>query len=82
MLSAEATKVLQRLADLSAQKQQKPYSAVMRHLRLRLSITLVKAVHHCLRGSRKKRPPINSRSGFLADAEPTEPSPEFRILHD
>jgi hypothetical protein len=37
-----------------ANKQQQPYSAIMKHLPLRIGITLVKAAHHCLRGSRKR----------------------------
>ena len=53
MLAPAATQLLQHLAGLLANRQQKPYSTVMQHLRLRLAITLVKAVHHCLRGSRK-----------------------------
>ncbi|MGL4351554.1 MAG: reverse transcriptase domain-containing protein [Plesiomonas shigelloides] len=78
MLAPEATKILQHLAGITAHKQQKPYSAIVNHLRLRISITLVKAAHHCLRGSRKRRhntiqPPTHT--------EPTEPSPDFRMIH-
>ena len=49
LLAPAATQLLQRLAALTADRQQKPYSIVMQHLRLRIAITLVKAVNHCLR---------------------------------
>jgi hypothetical protein len=55
MLAPDATKILQHLAHITAHKQQKPYSAIVNHLRLRIMTTLVKATHQCLRGSRKKR---------------------------
>jgi hypothetical protein len=49
MLAPEATKNLQHLADLMSNKQQQPYSAIMKHLQLRIGITLVKAaVCRCL----------------------------------
>jgi hypothetical protein len=32
MLTPEATKILQHLADIMANKQQQPYSAIMKHL--------------------------------------------------
>jgi hypothetical protein len=32
MLAPEATKIFQHLADLMANKQQQPYSAIMKHL--------------------------------------------------
>jgi hypothetical protein len=34
MLAPEATKILQHMAHITAHKQQKPYSAIMKHLRL------------------------------------------------
>jgi hypothetical protein len=50
MLAPEATKILQHLAHINVTKTQKPYSATVKHLRLRIAITLVKAAHHCLWG--------------------------------
>jgi hypothetical protein len=46
MLAPEAPKILQHLADPMAnkqqqQQQQQAYSAIMKHLRLRIDITLV-----------------------------------------
>ncbi|MGL5814518.1 MAG: reverse transcriptase domain-containing protein, partial [Aeromonas sp.] len=79
MLAPEATRILQHLAEIMARKQQRPYSAIMKHLRLRLAITLVKAVHHCLRGSRKKRH-LAPNTPFIP-LSPLEPSPDFRMLH-
>ena len=77
MLAPAATKLLQHLAALTAHRQQKPYSTVMQHLRLRIAITLVKAVRHCLRSSRKKC--LIHTPRFLAP-EPTDPCPEFHML--
>jgi hypothetical protein len=81
MLAPEATKILQHLADLMAnkQQQQQPYSAIMKHHQLRIGITLVKAVHHCLRGSRKRHQKPSSR---FATQTPVEPSPEYRMLYN
>jgi hypothetical protein len=78
MLAPEATKILQHLAGITAHKQQKPYSAIVNHLRLRISLTLVKAAHHCLRGSRKRRHQTNQ---LTTHTEPSEPSPDFRLIH-
>ena len=78
MLAPAATKLLQHLAALTATRQQQPYSTVMKYLRLRIAITLVKAVHYCLRGSRKKR--LLPTPRFQAP-DPPDPSPEFRMLY-
>jgi hypothetical protein len=78
MLASEATKILQHLAHITAKKTQKPYSAIVKHLRLRIAITLVKAAHHCLRASRKKRHQTTSTS---TSNQPSEPSPEYRMLN-
>jgi hypothetical protein len=78
MLAPEATKILQHLAHITANKTQKPYSAIVKHLRLRIAITLVKAVHHCLRASRKKRHHAPSSN---TPNQPLEPSPEYRMLN-
>jgi hypothetical protein len=79
MLAPEATKILQYLAHITAHRQQKPYSAIVNHLRLQIAITLVKAVHHCLRGSRKKRPQTTQTStpNQPSSSEPSQP----RLLH-
>jgi hypothetical protein len=72
-----APEILQHLADLVANKQQQTYSAIMKLLRLRIDITLVKAVHHCLRGSRKRHQQPSSR---FTSQNPIEPSLEY-MLH-
>jgi hypothetical protein len=77
MLAPEATKILQHLAHHIAEKQQRPYCTMMKHLRLRISITLVRAVHHCIRASRAKRLRVPPR--YIAP-EPSDPCPEFRML--
>jgi hypothetical protein len=77
MLAPEATKILQHLAHHIAEKQQRPYSTMMKHLRLRISITLVRAVHHCIRASRAKRLRVPPR--YVAP-EPHDPCPEFRMM--
>ena len=78
LLAPAATKLLQHLAALTADRQQLPYSTVMKYLRLRIAITLVKAVHYCLRGSRKKR--LLPLPRFLAPSPP-EPCSEFRMMY-
>jgi hypothetical protein len=77
MLAPEATKILQHLAHIAACKQQKPYSAIVKHLRLRIAITLVRADHHCLRGSREKCPQTTQTS---TPNQPSEPSPEVKSI--
>jgi hypothetical protein len=54
MLAPAATKILQQLAHITTKKTQKLYSAIVKHIRLCIAITLVKAPHHGLRASRKK----------------------------
>jgi hypothetical protein len=78
MLAPEATKILQHLAHITANKTQKPYSVIVKHLRLRIAITLVKAANHCLRASRKK--PHHAPSSNTPN-QPSEPSPEYRMLN-
>jgi hypothetical protein len=79
MLAPEATKILQHLAHITANnKTQKPYSAIVKHLRLRIAITLVKAAHHCLRASRKK---CHHTPSSNTPNQPSEPSPEYRMLN-
>jgi hypothetical protein len=78
MLAPEATKILQHLAHITANKTQKPNSAIVKHLRLRIAITLVKAAHHCLRAPRKKRHHAPSNN---TPNQPSEPSPEYRMLN-
>ena len=76
MLAKDADKVIQRLANRMDERTQKPYASVVQYLRLRLSVCLVKAVHMCIRKSRKKKT-ITSR--FLPP-QPTQPFPELRML--
>jgi hypothetical protein len=76
MLAPEATKILQHLANKLSEKTQRPYSTMMKHIRLRISITLARAVHHCLRAPRNKA--IRIPPSFILP--PTgDPSPEFRM---
>ena len=67
MLASAATQLLQHLAGLLVDHQQNPYSTVMQHPLLHLAITLVKAVHRCLQGSRKKR--LLHTPGFLVSTQ-------------
>ena len=78
MLAPEAKRLLQRLAGANAHKTQRQYSQVMRFLTIRISIALVKASHHCLRGSRRSRYK-NAPRRFSAP-DPIEPDGEFRML--
>ena len=79
MLAPQATKLLQRLASLTAEKTQRPYSTVMQFLRQRFSIALVKAVHLCLRTTRSNKPKRRltpSQSQTLRDH-----SSEYKLMH-
>jgi hypothetical protein len=77
-LAPEATKIIQHLAHITAHKQLMPYSAIVKHLRLCIVITLVKAAHHCLRGSRKKcHQPAPTRNR----KQPSEPSLDYGMLY-
>ena len=78
MLAKDADKVMQCLANRMAERTQKPYASVVQYqyLRLRLSVCLVKAVHMCIRKSRKKK---TITSGFLPP-QPKQPFPELRML--
>jgi hypothetical protein len=76
MLAPEATKLLQHPAETLADKQQRPYSAIMKHLWLCIAITLVKAVHHCLRGSRKKHNHTTSKT-HTPPSPPLNPALSF-----
>jgi hypothetical protein len=70
--------ILQHLADPIANKQQQPYSAIMKHLRLRIAITLVKAVHHCIQGSKSD---TSNPAPDSSPKNPIEPSPEYLMLY-
>ena len=78
MLAPAHTQLLQHLAGHFANCGQKPYPTVMQHLRLCLTIVLVQAVHHCLRGLRKKC--LIHTPCFLA-LTPANPSPEFSMMY-
>jgi hypothetical protein len=78
VLAPEAVKILQHLAHITVKKTQMPYSAIVKHLRLRIAITLVKAAHHCLRSSRKKR---HQTTSTYTPNQPSEPSPEYHMLY-
>jgi hypothetical protein len=65
MLAFEATKILQHLAHITAEKQQKLYSAIVKTLRLHIAIASAETAHHCLRGSGRsstKQPPTTFRT--------------------
>ena len=51
-MGREATIFYKRLADLVAQKQQRPYALVMNWLRCRLSFAILRSAIMCIRGSR------------------------------
>ena len=52
MLGVEATSTLIRIARCLASKWQQPYSSMYGYIKSRISITLVRSTHRCIRGSR------------------------------
>jgi hypothetical protein len=59
MLAPEATKILQHLAHITVDKQQKPYSAIMKHLRLRIAIHSSQSCPPLPQRIQKEAPPNN-----------------------
>ena len=52
LLGVEATAILKRIASRLATKWRQPYSKTCGYVKSRVAITLVRATHRCLRGSR------------------------------
>ena len=52
LLGVEATATLKRIASRLATKWRQPYSKTCGYVKSRIFITLVCAIHRCLRGSR------------------------------
>ena len=52
LIGKEAKTLLKKLSSLLADKWEKPYSVVCGYVNAQLSIAIVRATHHCLRGSR------------------------------
>ena len=52
LLGVEATATLKRIASRLATKWRQPYSKMCGYIKSRMAITLVRATHRCLRGSR------------------------------
>ena len=52
LLSVEATATLKRIDSRLATKWQQPYLRTCGYVKSRISITLVRATHGCIRGSR------------------------------
>ena len=52
LLGVEATATLKRISSCLATKWRKPYSKTCGYVKSRVAITLVRATHRCLRGSR------------------------------
>jgi hypothetical protein len=66
-----------RLIWLGVDSNAEPEDVSSKHLRLRITITLVKAIHHCLKRSQKKLPHPNHH--FVAQ-EATGLSPDYFVL--
>ena len=52
LIGKEAKTLLKKLSSLLAEKWEKPYSVVCGYVNAQVSIAIVRATHHCLRGSR------------------------------
>ena len=61
LLGVEFEASLKRLAAKVARKWESPYSQVCGYLRARVSISLIRSAHRCLRGSRVPSARISSR---------------------
>ena len=59
LLGVEATATLKRIASRLATKWRQPYSKTCGYVKSRFAITLVRATHRCLRGSRVPAHRIN-----------------------
>ena len=66
LLDREASALLKRLALKLSDKWQRPYSVVAGYLNARMSVSIVRATHSCLRGSRV---PSSRMSKFLPQFE-------------
>jgi hypothetical protein len=67
LLGREASTFAKRLAAKLANKWQKPYSQVCGYVQARLSISIVRATHLCLRGSRIPTSKISIRRSLCED---------------
>jgi hypothetical protein len=52
LIGKEAKTLLKKLSSLLAEKWGEAYSEVCGYVNARMSIAIVRATHHCLRGSR------------------------------
>ena len=59
LLGVEATATLNSLANHLATKWKQPYSKTCRYVKSNIAITLVRANHHCILGSRMPAHRIN-----------------------
>ena len=76
MLGEATTKLLQRVATLQSEKDNRPYSIFMCDLRQRFALALAKSVHACLRLSRKRERGITPH---MLPPTPNTPPPEFLV---
>ncbi len=67
LLGKEATTFSKRLAAKLASKWQRTYSEVCGYVNARLSITIVRATHLCLRGSRVPTDKMSTRRALWED---------------
>ena len=76
-MGREATTFYKRLADLLAQKQQKPYPVVINWLRCKLSFAAVRSSIMCIRGTRSSiNRPLRDADIILATSEGGIPQDE------
>jgi hypothetical protein len=61
LIGKEAPSVLKELSTLLSDKWEKPYSVVRGYVNARMSISIVRATHLCLRGSRIPTSQISNR---------------------
>ena len=67
LLGKEAEAAIKQIASKLAVKWKRPYSHVCGHLKARMGITIVRATHMCLRGSRVPARLISNRRMHMED---------------
>ena len=71
VLASEAKSVMQHLAGKLATKWSRPYSVVKSYVNTRISISLVRSMHRCLRGTRIPAPQISNPCFYWHESEAT-----------
>lgn len=80
VLGKEATKFMQRLAQIYSEKYEQPYSTSRNYFNTQLDVTLVRACHNCIRGSRIPRTKMSFCRQKVSYHNPQPPPPDFLLF--